>query len=106
MQRTDMTLMGVEVWTDENVHPLHPIMISSQMVIDAQDELNRLISGQVEIPQVFPPVEIRAPHDARCCPKCGYKLQSGDWPWCGGRRGHEPVQQGVGHPIVMERRKD
>ena len=55
-----------------------------------------------EIPQVFPPVEIRAPHDPRRCPQCGYQLREGDWPFCRGGVGHEPVQQGVGHPVVCK----
>ena len=76
----------------------------SEDVIALQND--HVMSGRAEMPQVFPPVHIRRAHDPRLCPKCGYRLRKGDWPFCESGVGHEPVQQNVGHPIVMERRKD
>jgi hypothetical protein len=73
---------------------------------EADRRVIEAIVGGGEMPQVFPPVQIRRAHDPRLCPKCGYRLREGDWPFCQGGVGHEPVQQGVGHPVVMDRRKD
>ena len=70
-------------------------------VVEVQDMLNRQLTAQVELAQVFPPVEIVPARDARICPKCGYKLQTGDWPFCDRGR-HGQVQTGVGHPVVCK----
>lgn len=47
-------------------------------------------------------VDVRMPLDwlKGRCPECGHRLQPGDWPFCDKNR-HAPVEQGVGHPVVV-----
>jgi hypothetical protein len=91
------TFMGMPVAISPDVERVFGCkwMILPREVVQLQDDMNRHLSNLLEI-DAFTPMP-----DPRVCPACGHKLAPGEWPWCDSKHGHERVEQGVGHPVVV-----